>query len=114
MLVAHPVLFIENLLKLGIGDKGRLLYLRNALTKGTIIHDSDKKFLKKMQQELDKSRDLKSEKSQDDVASNHISKKSFPSETEAKVSNQKENFVDKKNKNLIGSNSGNLKIQNQL
>jgi len=111
--VEHPVLFIENLLKLGIGEKGRLVYLRNALTKGTIIHDSDKKFLKKMQQELDKSSGTKSEKSNDD-ASNDMSKNSFPSKTESKVSNKNKDHTDEKNKNLTGINSGNLKIQNLL
>jgi len=113
VLVEHPVLFIENLLKLGIGDKGRLLYLRNALTKGTIIHDSDKKFLKKMQQELVKSRGTKSKKSHDD-ASNDMSKYSSPSKTESKVSNKNKDHSDEKNKNLTGRNLGNLKIKNLL
>ena len=86
VLVEHPVLFIENLLKLGIGDEGRLLYLRNAITLGKNIHDSDKKFLKKMQYAFDKARDLKSEKP----------------------------FEDLKSKNFQDSNSEIQKIQNQI
>ena len=115
VLVEHPVLFIEKLLKLGIGDKGRLLYLRNALTKGTKIHDSDKKFLKKMQQELDKSRGLKLEKPDNDVESDSFkSKNSSLSDSEPKISNHKKNSIDEKNKNLKESNSDLLKIQIQL
>jgi len=113
VLVDHPVLFVENLLKLGIGDKGRLLYLRNALTKGTIIHDSDKKFLKKMQHELDKSRGIKLELPHDD-ASNYLIKNSSPTKMESKVSNQKENYVYEKNKDLTERNLGDLTIQNLL
>ena len=51
-LVEHPIPLIDNLLKSRIGDEGRLLYLRKAITGGKIIHDSDKKFLKKMQKKI--------------------------------------------------------------
>lgn len=61
-LVEHPILFIENLLKLGLGEEGRLLYLKKALTMGKNIHNSDKKFLKKMQYALNDVQGLKSEK----------------------------------------------------
>ncbi len=53
MLIEHPVVVIENLLKLNIGDEGRLLYLRKAITNGQIIYNSDKEFLKKMEKELE-------------------------------------------------------------
>ncbi len=53
MLIEHPVVVIENLLKLNIGDEGRLHYLRKAITNGQIIYNSDKEFLKKMEKELD-------------------------------------------------------------
>jgi hypothetical protein len=53
MLIEHPVVVIEHLLKLNIGDEGRLLYLRKAITNGQIIYNSDKEFLKKMEKELE-------------------------------------------------------------
>jgi hypothetical protein len=53
MLIEHPVVVIENLLKLNIGDEGRLLYLRKAITNGQIIYNSDKEFLKIMENELE-------------------------------------------------------------
>ena len=71
LLIEHPVLVVEELLKLGMGDEGRLLYLRNAITRGTIIHNSDKKFLKKMQIELDDFKSIKSDKPTDPPQSGH-------------------------------------------
>jgi len=53
MLIEHPVIVIENLLRLNIGDEGRLLYLRKAITNGQIIYNSDKEFLKRMEKELE-------------------------------------------------------------
>ena len=53
MLIEHPVVVIEKLLRLNIGDEGRLLYLRKAITNGQIIYNSDKEFLKTMEKELD-------------------------------------------------------------
>jgi hypothetical protein len=53
MLIDHPVFVIEQLLRLNIGDEGRLLYLRKAITNGQTIYNSDKEFLKNMQRELD-------------------------------------------------------------
>lgn len=54
MLLEHPVLLIEKLLKFGLGDKGRLLYLRNVITQGKNIYKSDQIFLEKMELELQK------------------------------------------------------------
>jgi hypothetical protein len=79
MLIEHPVVVIENLLKLNIGDEGRLLYLRKAITNGQIIYNSDKEFLKKMEKELelvnsakekglDKSKNAISEKKRNNVS----------------------------------------------
>lgn len=47
-MIEHPIFLIENLLKSGKGDEGRLLYLRNALKNGKTIYDSDKKYLDTM------------------------------------------------------------------
>ncbi len=115
VLVEHPVLFIENLLKLGIGDEGRLLYLRNAMAKGANIHGSDKKFLKKMQHELNESRDLNSEKPYDNFESNYLKNKdNSSSETESQIFNQKENYSNEKKNSFKGNDSGIQKIQNLL
>jgi hypothetical protein len=53
MLIEHPVVVIEKLLRLNIGDEGRLLYLRKAITNGKIIYNSDKEFLKRMEKKLE-------------------------------------------------------------
>ena len=53
LLIENPISIIEKLLKLGLGDEGRLLYLRKSIRSGKRIYESDKKFLKKMQTELD-------------------------------------------------------------
>jgi len=62
MLSEHPIAIIEKLLKLGMGDKGRLLYLRNHLKNGKPIYDSDRKFLEKMCAELEETKSEKPEK----------------------------------------------------
>ena len=59
LLIEHPIPIIDDLLKLRIGDEGRLLYLRRAITNGKTIHESDRKFLKKMEEKI---RKFKSEK----------------------------------------------------
>jgi len=115
VLVEHPVLFIENLLKLGIGDKGRLQYLKNALKNGTIIHDSDKKFLKKMQNNLGRVGGSRGEKSFENVDSHYLTNStSFPSETKPPSSCTRVNSINKKNPISSGSDSDIKKIQNQL
>ena len=115
VLVEHPVLFIENLLKLGIGDEGRLLYLRNAMAKGANIHDSDKKFLKKMEHEINESEGLNSEKPYDNFESNYLkSKDNSSSEKESQIFNQKENYSNEKKNSFKGNDSGIQKIQNLL
>ena len=53
MLTGHPIIFIEKLLKLGLGDKGRLVYLRDYIKSGKTIYASDKKFLNILEKKLD-------------------------------------------------------------
>ena len=108
MLIEHPVVVIENLLKLNIGDEGRLLYLRKAITNGQIIYNSDKEFLKKMEKELelvnsvreknlDKTKNGISEKKNNDVSNSfEISINSIQnsiSELKTKDSKIKDNLV---------------------
>lgn len=51
LVIEHPISLIENLLKAGKGDEGRLLYLRKALKNGNTIYESDKNYLNMMQKE---------------------------------------------------------------
>ena len=53
ILIENPMSTVNMLLKLHIGDEGRLLYLRNALKNGKVIFNSDKMFLQRMQGKLD-------------------------------------------------------------
>lgn len=53
LLIDNPMETVNALLKLHIGDEGRLLYLRNSLKKGKVIFNSDKLFLQRMQAILD-------------------------------------------------------------
>ena len=53
ILIDNPMTTVNMLLKLHIGDEGRLLYLRNALKNGKVIFNSDKMFLRRMQEKLD-------------------------------------------------------------
>ena len=57
MIIEHPIIIIETLLKMGQGDEGRLLYLRKSLTNGKTIYESDKKYLKKMYDKLQQNQD---------------------------------------------------------
>jgi hypothetical protein len=49
LVIEHPISLIETLLKAGKGDKGRLLYLKNAIKTGKTIYESDQKYLHTMQ-----------------------------------------------------------------
>lgn len=49
LIIEHPMSLIENLLKAAKGDKGRLLYLKNAIKNGKTIYESDQKYLHTMQ-----------------------------------------------------------------
>lgn len=100
MLIEHPIVVVEELLKLNIGDEGRLLYLRKAITKGQTIYHSDKEFLKRMLIELDEVKSekiIKLEKSNDAI----------------KLDSRDNNPFDKKNKsNSLKTNKGFSKEKN--
>ena len=104
MLIEHPVVVIEELLQLKIGDKGRLLYLRKAITNGQIIYDSDKEFLKKMQRKLNL---IKSEKIIPTNDSNkesvfNYAKKNILSKKKSKTSTSKKDLVNSKTLEVSG------------
>lgn len=113
-LIEHPVVVIEALLKLGMGDKGRLLYLRNAIKKGTIIHNADKKFLKRMKIELDEVKSPNSNESNNNFQSNDVrSMKHNLSKNNYKNTKQEEKN-DLRNKFPSGTEPGILKNQHLL
>ena len=114
LLVEHPVVFIEDLLKLGIGDEGRLLYLRKAITNGKTVYDSDKKFLKKMYLELDKIKSSKSVKSHNLKSNNTGNKTNFLPKNKYQTSKPSDNYSDDQNSQSEEFNSGITKIQNLI
>jgi hypothetical protein len=67
----HPIIFIEKLLKLGLGDKGRLVYLRDYIKSGKTIYDSDKKFLNTLERKLDRFEKTSQNKSSNNFDSNN-------------------------------------------
>lgn len=118
MLIEHPVVVIDELLRLNMGDEGRLLYLRKAVTNGQIIYDSDKEFLKRMQVELNV---IKSEKitnlnkSNNESYPNRPSEKHMIFENTSKLTKSKKNSV--KDKNQVDSvifESEIITIQNSI
>ena len=114
VLIEHPVVVIEKLLKLGIGDEGRLLYLRKAITNGKPVYDSDKKFLKRMYLELDKIKSHRSDKQDDKFQSDHIeNKKKIMSKKKYNISTSTENYSNK-NTQSPEFDSGITKIQNLI
>ena len=114
LLIEHPVVLIEDLLKLGIGDEGRLLYLRKAITNGKTVYDSDKKFLKRMYLELDKIKSKRSDKQDDKFQSDHIENKTkIMSKNKYNISTSTENYSNK-NTQSPEFDSGITKIQNLI
>jgi hypothetical protein len=114
VLIEHPVVVIENLLKLGIGDEGRLLYLRKAITNGKPVYDSDKKFLKRMYLEIDEIKSESSGKQYDKFQSDHIENKTnIMSKNKYNISKPAENYSDK-NTQSLEFDSGITKIQNLI
>jgi len=95
--IDHPILLVENLLKLGKGDKGRLLSLRNSLKNGKTIYDSDKKYLYTMQLNLNPIIQSKhSQFEKNDFNSSDSSMFTFPkNKTSSKIS--KTNNLNKNN-----------------
>ena len=109
VIIEHPVAVIEDLLKLGIGDEGRLLYLRKAITNGKTVYDSDKKFLKRMYEELDKTKSEISGKHNDRSHSGHTGNKSNTlTKNKYEISKANENSQSEE------SYSGITKIQNLI
>jgi hypothetical protein len=115
MLTEHPIIFIEKLLKLGLGDKGRLLYLRNHIKSGKTIYESDQNFLKTMQMKLDEFENVKQEKFLDNFNSNNRFNSSIDlSEHEYEIAKSEDNFSVDKNYSSNEFDSGILKIQNSI
>lgn len=113
MLLEHPVLLVENLLKLGLGDEGRLLYLRNAITRGKKIYKSDMIFLEKMDLELQTIQGQNPEKpfvNHTSISSkvNNLYKEEIPTYL------QEKKYSKEQPKNSSKTDLGILKIQNQI
>jgi hypothetical protein len=114
VLIEHPVVVIEKLLKLGKGDEGRLLYLRKAITNGKPVYDSDKKFLTKMYLEFDKIKSESSIKHYDKFQSDHLENKTnILSKNNYDISKPTENYSNK-NTQSPEIDSGLNKIQNLI
>ena len=97
LVIEHPISLIENLLKAGKGDEGRLLYLRKALKNGKVIYKSDKTYLNTMQKEYSEIllADNTSEKPSQNISVNHKSSeeiKKKPIKVSQKTSDTKETF----------------------
>ena len=98
VLIEHPIPVIDQLLKLRMGDEGRLLYLRKAITTGKTIHESDKNYLKKMEEKI---KNLKSNKTN--------------SNSSTELKNNKGSSVDDKNpKQFLKENKPNSDIYNDF
>ena len=97
LVIEHPISLIENLLKAGKGDEGRLLYLRKALKNGKVIYKSDKTYLNTMQKEYSEIllADNTSEKPSQNISVNHKSSeeiKKKPIKVSQKTSDTNETF----------------------
>ncbi len=114
-LIEHPIIFIEKLLKLGLGDKGRLLYLKNSIKDGKPIYDSDKNFLNSMQFELDNIKSAQYDKSLDTINSDNSSfNQNSISEYGKDIFKSNENHSSVKNTSSSELDSGIQKIQNLM
>lgn len=97
LVIEHPIPLIENLLKAGKGDEGRLLYLRKALKNGKVIYESDKNYLYSMQKEYSKilfAENTSEKQSQNISVPKKLSKeiKNKSTKTQRKTSQTKETF----------------------
>ena len=97
LVIEHPIPLIENLLKAGKGDEGRLLYLRKALKNGKVIYESDKNYLYSMQKEYSEilfTENTSEKKSQNISVPKKLSKeiKNKSTKTQRKTSQTKETF----------------------
>jgi len=115
MLKDHPIVFIEKLLKLGLGDKGRLVYLRDYIKSGKTIYDSDRKFLNTLQKKLDEFENVKDKSSFNNFNSNDKFNATIGfSGYENGVVAPDENYSVDKNYSLNEFDSDILKIQNSI
>ena len=97
LVIEHPIPLIENLLKAGKGDEGRLLYLRKALKNGKVIYESDKNYLYSMQKEYSEilfTENTSEKQSQNISVPKKLSKeiKNKSTNTQRKTSQTKETF----------------------
>lgn len=97
LVIEHPIPLIENLLKAGKGDEGRLLYLRKALKNGKVIYESDKNYLYSMQKEYSEilfTENTSEKQSQNISVPKKLSKeiKNNSTKTQQKISQTKETF----------------------
>lgn len=97
LVIEHPIPLIENLLKAGKGDEGRLLYLRKALKNGKVIYESDKNYLYSMQKEYSEilfTENTSEKQSQNISVPKKLSKeiKNKSTKTQRKTSQTKETF----------------------
>ncbi|NCF22724.1 MAG: hypothetical protein GWP65_07280 [Nitrosopumilaceae archaeon] len=97
LVIEHPIPLIENLLKAGKGDEGRLLYLRKALKSGKVIYESDKNYLYSMQKEYSEilfTENTSEKQSQNISVPKKLSKeiKNKSTKTQRKTSQTKETF----------------------
>lgn len=115
MLIDHPIIFIEKLLKFGLGDKDRLLYLRNYIKSGKPLYDSDKNFLNILQMKLDEKEYFNEDDSIDSFKPNFkFENTSGFSEFKNNVSKPEEYYSSDKNNSFSKGDSGILKIQNSI
>lgn len=110
-MIEHPISLIENLLKANKGDKGRLLYLKNAIKNGKTIYESDQKYLRTMQNTY--SELLFQENNSDNLSQNNSVRSYFSAEIKNK--SVKKLKQPSQNKTLIDSFDFELEtIQNSL
>lgn len=106
VLIDDPMTTVNMLLKLQIGDEGRLLYLKNALKNGKVIFNSDKMFLRRMQEKLDQSY-KRTSKLQNISTTRIVTQKKLSeynsnrSDFTSKIHNLSESNQEQKNKNIF-------------
>lgn len=69
-LIDNPEKIIDELIRLGMGDQGRLLYLKSALKKNHTVYQTDRKFLRTMYEKLEERKNQFHEKNRNDLKSN--------------------------------------------
>ena len=111
-IIEHPISKIDFLLKMGKGDKGRLLYLKKALINGKTIYESDKKYLKQIQIEIPENGDFSNDsKSFKDQTKNNLNQKNFLTSNNSKVN---QSSIHSNDKEQIENANGIQSIQSLL